>query len=144
MEILFKCIIEVTRHGVKKNGKQIFKNRATGQRFIASNSKSKHLENLLNAYLLREKLKARLDTIDCDINACMIFYYPESVYFTKAGKRSNKVADLSNLYESVQDAMQKVGIIRNDSLICGHDGSKRLPISDNKYFLKIELTKVVE
>lgn len=141
MDILFKCIIEIPKHGVKKNGKAIFQNRSTGKRFIASNSKAQYLENYMNAQLLKEKLKARIDTIKCDVNVAMIFYYPRKVFFTKQEKRSNRVADLSNLYEMPQDALQKVGIIENDSQICSHDGSRRMFIEENKFYLKIEITK---
>lgn len=137
---LFKCIIELDRFPIKKNNKAIFRNKSTGRAFIASNSKAQALMNQLNAKLLQEKLRAGIDTITCDVKVSMQFYYPQSVYFTKQGKRSNKVADLSNLYQSVEDGLQKVGIIANDSLICSHDGSFRAAIP-NGHKLKIVITK---
>lgn len=142
MSILFKCSIELPKFPIKKNSKQIFQNRATGQRFIGSNSKAQYLMNYLNAQLLKEKLKNRIDTIEHDINAEMVFMFPKSVYFTKAGKRSNKVADLSNLFEAVSDGLQKAGIISNDSLINGFNGSKR-EAGEDKYILKIIITEAV-
>jgi Holliday junction resolvase RusA-like endonuclease len=137
---LFKCIIEVTSHAVKKNGKQIFINKSTGKRFITSSNKAKSLENVLTALLLREKLRAGIHTIKCDINADINFIYPKKIFYNQRGYRSNRVADLSNLYETVQDAMQKSGIISNDSIICSHNGSGRYPTDDNKYYIMIVLT----
>lgn len=137
---LFKCIIELDKFPIKKNNKAIFRNKSTGQPFISSNSKAKSLMNILNAKLLQEKIRAGIDTITCDVNVSMQFYYPQSVYYTKQGKRSNKVADLSNLFEAVSDGLQKVGIIQNDSLINGFDGSFRAAIQDG-HKLKIVITK---
>ena len=142
MDTLFKCIIELPKFPIKKNSKQIFKNRATGNNFIGSNSKAQYLMNYLNAQLMKEKLKNRIDTIEDEINVEMVFGFPHSVYFTKQGKRSNKVGDLSNLFEAVSDGLQKVGIISNDANINGFNGSKRIPVDDN-YILKIVITKAV-
>lgn len=142
MKPLFECIIEVPKHGIKKNSKQIFRNNLTGRRFIASNSKAQYLEKYLNSKLLTEKLKKRIDTITCDVNAQYTFIFPYSVYFTKKEKRSNKIGDLSNLFEMVSDSLQKVGILENDSLICGFDGSRRLPTMENKFYLRIVLTEL--
>jgi Holliday junction resolvase RusA-like endonuclease len=130
---LFKCIIELPKHAIKKNGKSIFQNKSTGQRFIASNSK-----------LLKEKLKQRIDTIECDVNVKFIFGIPSSVYFTKKQTRSSRVPDLSNMVEAPQDAMQKVGIITNDSNIYSLNGSCRVPIEGAVYKLFIEITKIEE
>jgi len=142
MDILFKCILELPKFAIKKNSKQIFKRRDTGQRFIGSNSKAQYLMDYLNAQLMKEKLKNRIDTIEDEINVEMVFGFPSSVYFTKQGKRSNKVGDLSNLFEAVSDGLQKVGIISNDANINGFNGSKRIPV-DEKYILKIVITKAV-
>jgi Holliday junction resolvase RusA-like endonuclease len=141
---LFKCIIELPKHAIKKNGKSIFQNKSTGQRFIASNSKSQHLMSVLNAQLLKEKLKQRIDTIECDVNVKFIFGIPSSVYFTKKQTRSSRVPDLSNMVEAPQDAMQKVGIITNDSNIYSLNGSCRVPIEGAVYKLFIEITKIEE
>lgn len=142
MEI-FKCIIDLDRFPIKKNSKEIFMNRSTGKRFISTNNKAKVLIDKLNAKLLTEKLKQRIDTINYDVNIQMQFFFPKSVYFTKQGKRSSKVADLSNLYQAIEDSLQKVGILQNDSLICSHDGSGRYPIEDS-YKLKIVITRKVQ
>lgn len=137
---LFKCIIDLPKFPIKKNNKSIFRNKATGRSFIASNSKAQNLMNILNAKLLQEKLRAGIEPIDCEVNCSYQFYFPQSVYFTKQGKRSSKVADLSNLFEAVSDGLQKVGILQNDSLINGFDGSFRAAIPEG-YKLKIVITK---
>lgn len=143
-EVVFKSRFKSQKHGSKKNRKKIFKNFKTGRLFIGSEAKTKELESILIDKLRIEKLKNRLDTITFDVNAKIIFYFPASVYFTKKGHRSNKVADQSNLYQSVEDALQKAKVIHNDSQICGHDGSRRKPCEGTDYWLEIELTKFVE
>lgn len=141
-ETLFKCKIQVPKHSIKKNSKQIFQNKATGKRFIASNSKAQYLENYLTHQLLIQKLKQRLETIEFDLSASFKFYFPENVYLTKLGKRSHRVADLSNLLEAPQDALQKAKVILNDSLICELNDCKRLISGDSFFYLEIELKKL--
>ena len=140
MSILFSCKIEVPYHGIKKNSKQIAFNRATGNRFIRSNDRAKFAEDWIIQKLRAERLKKRLETITTDINATFIFYFPSTVYYTKKNQKSKKIADLSNLYETVQDALQKANIIENDCQIESHDGSRRKPIDENKYYLEIILS----
>lgn len=41
-------------------------------------------------------------------------------------KNHQHEADLSNLYEGIQDALQKAGVLVNDKLIYGHDGSRKV------------------
>ncbi len=139
--VLFYAKFPTPFHGIKKNSKEIGYNRATGKRFIRSNDRAKFVENWLIQKLTVEKLKQRLDTIEHDISAKFTFYFPESVYYTKKNVRSQKVPDLSNLFESIQDALQKAKVITNDSMIVSLDGSRREPINDNTTWLEIELTK---
>ncbi len=138
-EILFQCLIQVEKHSSKKNKKTIHFNRSTKRPFIGTDSKTKHLENVLNAALLREKLKAGLKTIECDISVAFVFHYPKAVYYTKQGKRSTRVIDLSNSLQGPEDALTKVGIIVDDRQICSLDGSRRGFINDTKYYLGIEI-----
>ena len=140
-EVLFKCKIKTTKHGSKKNRKRIYRNRRTGRLFIGQEAATKSTLDQLLSRLQIEKLKSRIDTIECDIQAKIIFYFPQSVYFTKKGHRSSKIADLSNLYQGVEDALQKAKIIKNDSQICSHDGSKRVPCDGTDYWLEIQLLK---
>lgn len=141
--IIFKCLVQVPRHGIKKNGKAIRMNVKSKKRFIGSNDNVLMCEQWLLNRLRIEKLKNHVDCIDFDVNAKFVFFYPKSVFFTKKGTRSSKVADLSNLYELPQDCLQKVGILANDSLICGHDGSGRMPIDGPNSYIEIILTKIV-
>lgn len=143
MKILFKAKFPVPGHGIKKNNKQIAMNRRTGQRFIRTNDKAKFLEEWLIKKLIAEKLKQRLDTITTPINAKFIFYFPKTQYFTKKNERSKKLPDLSNLYETIQDALQKANVIENDTLIDSHDGSRREPIDDVTAWLEIEITESI-
>lgn len=136
--ILFRCRVQVARHSSKKNEKE--PRRAGHRVFIGKSQKAKFAEDILKHKLQIEKLKQRVDTISCDLNAKMIFYFPETVYFTKKGDRSKKLPDTSNLYELPQDVLQTVKIIENDTQICSHDGSRRLPSEDGLYWLEIELT----
>jgi Holliday junction resolvase RusA-like endonuclease len=142
-EVLFECYFEVPRHSSKKNEKVARFNRASGKGFVGKSSKAKFAEDWMLKRLVIEKLKKRMDTITVDINADLIFYFPKSVYFTKAGVRSKKLPDASNLYELPQDCLQKVVIIENDTLIESHHGTgpRRLPIDGTKYFIKITLTQ---
>jgi Holliday junction resolvase RusA-like endonuclease len=140
--ILFSCIIELDRFPIKKNSKQIFRNKWTGKPFIASNTKAQDLMAKLNAALLAEKLRHKdFKTIECDVNLTLQFYFPVKSFYTKTGKRSSKVADISNLYQSIEDGLQKVGIITNDSNVCSHDGSFRAAIDSTVHKLKIVITK---
>jgi Holliday junction resolvase RusA-like endonuclease len=139
-EVLFKCKILVPKHGIKKNNKQLFKNKKTGKMFIASSNSAKQAENILTDKLNIQRLKNRLDTITCEINAQYVFYFPNSVYFTKKGEKSKRLPDLSNLFETVSDALQKAKVIENDILIESFNGSHREPINDNNHWLEIVLT----
>jgi Holliday junction resolvase RusA-like endonuclease len=140
--ILFKCLIKINRHGIKKNSKQIFMNKKTGHRFIASSNNAKVAENWLLSKLQIEKLKQKIDSpIDCDINAKFIFYFPKSVYFTKKGLRSRKLPDLDNLICLPLDCLQKSKIILDDSIVCSLDGTKRLPINGTDHFLEIIISR---
>jgi Holliday junction resolvase RusA-like endonuclease len=142
MECIFSSRFSVPGHGVKKNSKQIRKNFKTGARFIASSSRSEFLEDWLVNKFVVERLKSRVDMpITSDIFVRILFFYPKTVYFTKDGRRSNRVGDISNLYQIVEDALQKAGVISNDSNIIGHDGSRRYPLDSKEYSLSVEIFK---
>jgi Holliday junction resolvase RusA-like endonuclease len=138
---VFKAIIELPRFPIKKNSKAIFRNRATGRPFIASNSKAQNLMNILNAELLKAKMMNKCGLIDYDVNVQMVFAFPSRVFFNKAGKRSKKIADIGNLYQAVEDGLQRVGIISNDNIICSHNFSERVPTSGDNHILKIVITR---
>lgn len=140
-EVIFKCLINVNRHSSKKNEKRARMGQAG--LYIAASHKANYSAQIMTSKLLVEKLKQRIDEpIDCDLQAKFTFFFPETVYFTKKGTRSMTLPDLSNLYELPQDIMQKVGIIKNDTLICSHDGSRREAVEGDKYYLEIELIRL--
>ena len=137
--ILFSAYFKVLRHSAKKNEKEIH---YRGQKkWIANNSKASLAEKWMEHYLVINKLKQRIETIECDLHAKFTFYFPKTVYYTKKGVRSKNLPDLSNLYELPQDALQEVGIISDDTQICSHDGSRREPIDGSEYYIRIELFK---
>ena len=139
---LFKCRIKVPRHSSKKNEKEPA--RARGRTEIRKHEAARHVEGLLIRAFNIEKIKQRIDEpIDCDIHAVFTFYFPKSVYFTKKGKRSHKLPDLSNLYQLPEDVMQRTRIIANDTQIESHDGSRRAPIDGVEYWLEVKVFKFI-
>ncbi len=139
--ILFKAHFEVPFHGIKKNNKQIRKNRATGKMFVGSSDKALFAEKWVKQKLFNESFKQRVSKINEPINLKLTFYYPKSKFFKKNGDRCRKIADISNLYQLIEDCLQDAGIIENDNLIESHDGSRRSYADGSKYYLSIEITK---
>lgn len=140
--ILFSAKFKVQKHGILKNGKQIRFNNRTKKNFITKNDLVLALENYLIIKLRQLKIIHKIDDpITQDISICFKFYFPKSIYFTKKGLRSRTLSDLSNLYELPQDCLQKAGIISNDTQICSHDGSRRLPIEGTDYYLEIIISQ---
>jgi Holliday junction resolvase RusA-like endonuclease len=144
MEILFQAYFKVMRHAASKNEKTIRKNFKTGNRFIGKKDNAISSEEWIKRYLIREKIMQRIDTITCDLNLEVHFFFPQTVYFTKKGHRNQKITDLSNAYEIIQDCLQKTKVIKDDTQICSHDGSRRHPIEGNEYFVRIILTEFKE
>lgn len=107
---------------------------------MANSESNQALDKEMCQRLMIEKLKARIDTITCDINLKLIFYFPKTVYFTKKGERNQKLPDLSNLYQGPEDCLQKMQIINNDNQVISHDGSRRAWINDSQYWLEIVIT----
>jgi len=56
--------------------------------------------------------------IDEPVSLRMVFYGPWAA--------DNVLPDLSNLYQALEDVMQRVGIIRDDTLVDNHDESRRV------------------
>jgi len=139
---LFEFYAEVPNHAVLKNSKRYFKNPRTGRVVVLPSENAEYMKKWLSAALLRFKLLQKIESIDCDVNARFLFYFPKSKFYTKKGVRSARIADLSNLYEMPQDCLQVAGVLLDDALICSHDGSRRLPIDSEKHYLRITLTKV--
>jgi Holliday junction resolvase RusA-like endonuclease len=147
-KLLFSASFEVPSHGIKKNNKTIrFARRRSGdvamgkskyRPFIANTDKQTSAEEYMVLELSRHTRRMGADIpISDPLHAVFFFVYPSDVFYTKKGRVSKNLPDLSNLYEMPQDALTKAGIIEDDYLICSHDGSRRMP--GDKYELHIFL-----
>lgn len=141
--VIFRAIIPVEEHVVKKNGRNIFVNKKTGQMFPGKSSRLVKAENNLVMHLRDAWWRHGPEdktALNFPINVMMLFYFNENEFYTKKGIMSKHIADLSNLYQLVEDCLQKAKVIENDHYIAGHDGSRRLPTLDQNY-LEIIITK---
>jgi Holliday junction resolvase RusA-like endonuclease len=138
---LFKIEVEVERHFILKNSKNIRVNRRTGNRFIASNNDVVEGKNYLER-VFRENFHGQ--KIESYINAKMTFIFPHSLFYTKKNERSRRIADLSNLYQAVEDALESSEVLLSDNLIECHEGSRRLPgpIGEDRFWLQVELSLI--
>lgn len=141
-EPIFSCSVLLSRHPAQKNEKVIQYRRGKGTPFIGSTSKFKAERDAMLGTLRRIKLNnlSAQFPIRGDIHAKFLFYFAN--FYTKAGARNQKIPDLSNLYHFPEDCLQEVGIIENDSFICSHDGSRRLPSPDQLNKLEILIYKI--
>jgi Endodeoxyribonuclease RusA. len=142
--VMMRALIQVSEHVVKKNGRNIFINKKTGQMFPGKSTRLVKAENhmvkeLRNAWWMT--FHADKSPINYPVNVMMRFHFNENDFFTKKKERSKRIPDLSNLYQLVEDALQKAGVLENDYWIESHDGSKRLPTLDQNY-LEIVITRV--
>lgn len=134
--IIFKASLKVHRHYVLKNNKQIVFNRKTRRPFIkSSNEVVEAKEYLVNIF---RSIHEGRPPISQYVNLKCLFYFPQDVFFNKKKERSKKVADISNLYQIVEDALEEAGVIENDRLIESHNGSLRLQC--NEFKLEVELS----
>lgn len=115
---------------MKKNSRTI--GRVGGRLIPLKSPKLKNAEAQAHVELLSQKRRLRLETITEPINVKFLFYLD-----------SKRKPDLSNLYELPQDALEAAGIIENDHLIHGHDGSRRLYDKANPR-TEIEITSMTE
>lgn len=136
-DILFYAHIEVERHFTKKNSRPIFKR--GGKPFIGKNPTYAKAEDAMVLKLRSQGNQQRIfEPIECDLWAMFIFHF-DNYYLQDRSRRSQKLGDLSNLYQMPEDCLQRAGIIKNDGQICSHDLSRRLP--SNKTYLEIFLLK---
>lgn len=136
-------ITGLDNHVVKKNRRPILMNRKTGLRFIGKSPElvSAESEMLLKLQDARRKV-GLIAPIHGYIHVRFLFYFPARIFFKKNGDRSMRIADLSNLYELPQDALQKASIISDDCFIDSHDGSRRLVSPTHDYCLSIEIWRI--
>ena len=74
----------------------------------------------------------RRDPIDFPVNVKCIFYMP-----------SNRLSDLTNHLESIDDVMVKAGLLKDDNykILASHDGS-RVMVDKNNPRTEVEITKI--
>jgi len=102
---------------ILKNAKQIAFNRRTGRRFIISSARVEAYQHKATAELC-DQIHFGFEPITGSINLKMLFY--------GAWKEDTAIPDQSNLYQMPEDLLEAAGIIENDNLVDGHDGSKRI------------------
>jgi Holliday junction resolvase RusA-like endonuclease len=136
---IFYCKFPISRHPSQKNEKVIHYKRRTQTPFIGSTKGFIIERHAMMACLKQEMVKQShlLYPITDDVHIKFTFYFPN--YYTVKNLRNRKLPDLSNLYHFPEDCLQNVGIIENDSLICSHDGSRRLPSDDQFNHIEISI-----
>lgn len=110
---MLKPIFQCTVYGdtvSKKNGRVIMRNRGTGKYFLG---KSQRLHKAERDTALQIS-PAHGVTITQDVLAVFTFY-----------TRTKRRIDLSNAYQLYEDVLQKQLVIKNDSQIRAHDGSRQ-------------------
>jgi Holliday junction resolvase RusA-like endonuclease len=126
IEPLFHIVIPVDKHLTKKNGKRAFHDKKSGKTWVTSKPGVREQEEEMVLILMSAKNSMRKTfPFTQDIHAEFIFTFDD--YYTKQLERRKNLPDLSNLIELPQDALQKAGIIENDTQICYLDGSTRKP-----------------
>jgi Holliday junction resolvase RusA-like endonuclease len=139
VEPLFHIVIPVEKHLTKKNGKRAFHDKKSGKTWVTSKPGVREQEVEMTYILMSAKNQIRKDwPLTQDIHAEFIFTFDD--FYTKKFERRKNLPDLSNLIELPQDALQKAGIIENDTQICFLDGSTRKP--GDKNILEIYLWSV--
>jgi Holliday junction resolvase RusA-like endonuclease len=118
--------------GIKKNKRKIMMNFRTGKPFIGKNERAANIEEMAIMVLKDQKNKLGLKTITEPVNAKFSFYLP-----------TKRRVDLSNLLGLPEDALEKSGIIENDCLIHGLDGSRKFYDKENPR-TEIEITPLDE
>jgi Holliday junction resolvase RusA-like endonuclease len=97
----------------KKTSQMI--NRRGSKVWISPNIKYKEWENRAAQELMIQKSEMNIKIFTADINL--------KVYIFRKGY---KLFDLSNAIQSIEDALQKAKIIKNDSIIYSFDGSRKI------------------
>ena len=144
--MLFKCSIPLDHHAIKKNSRQIFRG-THGQPFIGKSNQLTVAEKILVQRLTIARLQNRLiEPIAQDVQVTFRFYF-KNYYIkpkrkTDAPRRSQKLGDLSNLYQLPEDCLVQAGVLLDDAQIQSHDGSRILPGSENR--LDIEIKAMAE
>ena len=126
---IFSIYLPVEKLISKKNNRPIWRGR------IGKSKDLLNAEKYLIAAFKSRKNELRIPTLKGDLWVIFRFYFKN--YHTKDGRRSERVNDLSNLYELPQDCLQAAEVIENDSDIVSHDRSRRLPGKENAIEIEI-------
>lgn len=105
---------------IKKNSRKIMRSFKTGKPFLGKTDSLKAAEMSAYYELSAQKTAQKFKMINFPVNIKFTFYLP-----------TNRLPDLSNLYQLPEDSLQTAGILKNDNLIGGHDGSRRLVDAKN-------------
>lgn len=102
----------------KKNSVRIARTKA-GQPFVMPSKQASRWQRDAAIELLRQyrngyKCQAGVAAFTQPVNLCALVY------------RDRNVGDLDNYIAAICDALEKAGIVANDKLIQGHDGSRLL------------------
>jgi len=101
----------------KKTGQEIRCNRAKTKIWIAPSKEYQKWEADAAKQLMCQRVAMEYEfPVTCQIQVKFTIY-----------RHGFREPDLSNLIQSCEDALQKGGIIKNDSLIRGVDGSRQYP-----------------
>lgn len=123
-EIIVKFTVPITPV-TKKNSQRIVVR--GGRPIILPSEKYKEYEDIALWYIPK-----RGDPIDFPVNVKCIFYMP-----------TNRLCDLTNHLESIDDVMVKAGLLKDDNykIIASHDGSRVLVDKDNPR-TEVEITRI--
>ena len=136
--LLFYANIKVERHFTKKNSRPIY--RRGGKPFLGKDPAFAKAENAMVQELRLQASNSRItQPFEDDVWAMFLFHF-DNYYVKDGSRRSKRIGDLSNLYQMPEDCLQKAGIIKDDSQICSHDLSRRIPSSET--YLEVFLLKL--
>ncbi len=135
--IKFKASFKLPNHEVKKNRRKIMTNFKTNKPFIGKSKILLDAELVMINNLKLERMRQKSQTIGGDLWMIAIFETDRKVLLRKDGVRKKTSANLSNLYQLVEDCLQvpKItktgkrtsngsGAIIDDDQIRAHDWSR--------------------
>lgn len=117
-QCIFKTTVQVAKHATKKNHRPIFKNKRTGKSFLGKSQYLRDAENLLVQILrrrafdygLEQPLAGRMYTV-------LLFGFTQNDFYTKQGTEKLTLGDCTGLADTVMDALQTSGIVKNDATL---------------------------
>lgn len=141
----FICVIQLEKHGSKKNRKTIARNRKTGKMFIRSDDAEALIsQSMTKRFFYEAQAQGIMKPYTGPVWMQATFVFKREDFFCKAkgkggpaGRRNSKIPDLSNLYQLPEDCLQSAKVIENDSQIDSHDGSRRIPGDSTRLELRL-------